>query len=153
RSSTGNTATTPPGSSSSSSAASSTGASRRPVGCSAMPWPMRSLGACLALLLSCNICLADPTLTLRQLEFQGWTGAARQGDPTTVYSLVGTGFYYETPATDDAEQVIAAWIAAHPDAAVTVVDREPVTTVDVRAYHVYLWLQDGDANLNLSLVR
>ncbi|HVO03905.1 MAG TPA: hypothetical protein VMT54_17015 [Candidatus Cybelea sp.] len=114
-----------------------------------MPW----LRACLLLVLGCNLCLADPTLTLRDLEFRGWLASKRAGDPATVYTLLGTGFYAEPPATDDAEQVVAAWIAAHPDASVTVVDRALVVTADVRSWQAYVWVADGAENLNLALVR
>lgn len=106
----------------------------------------------LLLVLSTATCFADSALTLRQLEFKAWFGQQRLGGSSTMYCLLGAGALFQTPATDDAEQIIASWIAAHPDAEVTIVDRELASTRD-NFYSSYVWVQDGEDNLNLSLVR
>ena len=107
--------------------------------------------ATLLLLLSAQLCCADPSLTLRQLEFKGWFGA-RRGDPTTVYNLLGCCYLLNTPIADDAEKFAAAWISIHPDAELTIVDRAPMT-IGGDVFQSYVWIQDGDENLNLFLVR
>jgi hypothetical protein len=109
--------------------------------------------ALVLLLLSSAACRADPAFTLDQLEFQGWMARQRQGPATEVYIPLGTGYLFQTPATDDAEQVIGAWVAAHPKAEVIVVDRELATTRLPKVYFSYILVQDGMENLNLTLVR
>jgi hypothetical protein len=76
----------------------------------------------LLLVLGPATCFADSALTLHQLEFKAWFGQQRLGGSSTMYCLLGVGALFQTPATDDAEQVIATWIAAHPHAEVTIVD-------------------------------
>jgi hypothetical protein len=109
--------------------------------------------ALVVLILSSTTCLAEPSLTLDQLQFDGWIGKQRQGDQTEFYVPLGIGYLFQTPQSDDAEQVIATWIADHPKAVVTVVDRELVSTRLPKIYFSYVWVQDQDENLNLTLVR
>jgi hypothetical protein len=106
------------------------------------------------LLISMQICWADPSITLRQLEFKGWFGQQKQGDQSTVYVLLGCGFFFQTPVADGAEKIIADWIAAHPDAKVTIVDRNRMMAEpNAKPTMSYIWVQDGDVNFNLWLVR
>ncbi len=77
----------------------------------------------------------------------------KQGPKTEIYMPLGTGYLFQTPATDDAEQVIETWVVAHPTAEVTVVDRELATTRLPKLYFSYIWIKDGAENFNLTLVR
>lgn len=115
---------------------------------------MHFVRAILLLLISTQVCSADPPLTLGQLKFKDWFGHQRHGDQSTVYVLLGCGFFFQTPVADGAEKIITDWITAHPDARVTVVDQSrPFVDPKVNAFMSYIWVQDGDVNFNLWLVR
>jgi hypothetical protein len=100
--------------------------------------------------------LAEPPLTLKELDFKLWIGGRREGPKDTIYMLFGCCWMLNTPMTDDGPQVVAAWIAAHPDAIVTVVDQSQMFA-DVkrngRGTLAFVWVQDGRENLGLTLIR
>jgi hypothetical protein len=117
---------------------------------------MRWLYASLLILFVSNTCAAETPLTLKQIEFKLWFGQQREGPRDTLYVLFGCCYMLNAPIAKEAPPVIAQWIAAHPDAEVTVVDRAAMFADEKRdgsASFAYVWIQDGDENLNLTLVR
>lgn len=71
-------------------------------------------------------------------------------DSLTVYCLLGTGFF-RTISSGAQDSLISGWLLVHPLATVT-----PVTSIDMGSglgRLVYIWIEDGDNNLNVSLVR
>jgi len=74
-------------------------------------------------------------------------------NPSTVYSLMGNGFFL-APTSTDMNELLQKWLLDHPQARVI-----PVTTIqpmmkdDAESKMVYVWLTDGESNANLYLVR
>ncbi len=116
---------------------------------------MRWSQAFLIFLLLCSSSLAEPPLTLKELEFKLWFGSKREGPRDTMYVLLGCCYLMDNPIADDAPQVVAQWIAAHPDATVTVVDQSQMfeDEKDGRGIQAFVWVQDGDENLGLTMIR
>ena len=117
---------------------------------------MRWISACLIFLFLSSPSWAEPPLTLKELEFKLWLGSKREGPKDTMYVLLGCCWMLNTPMTDDGPQVIARWIAAHPNAIVTVVDQSQMFADekrDGRGIEAFVWVQDGDENLGITLIR
>jgi len=83
-----------------------------------------------------------------------WKGiyADRASEPKVVYCLLGRS-QYSSPVSADVEQVVFAWLAAHPSArAVPVWSFTPAERKDLEARQTWVWVVAGDANLCLDLV-
>lgn len=101
------------------------------------------------------------------IQWQGVFGS-QQEDPSTAYILMASFFLAET--SSDIDQVIADWLAAHPNARavpVSVFEAEEYAAnpkiesfwdffgnaQEKAVYFVYVWVLDGDECLNLYIVR
>jgi hypothetical protein len=100
------------------------------------------------------VCFAEPMFEAKQLHFKSVLGS-RAGDKT-VYCLLGLGLF-RTPRTDDVDQLVTAWLPNHPNAQVTLVDTAQVMgrpgSIMAGGSMQYVWVEDGDENLNVFLVR
>jgi hypothetical protein len=79
------------------------------------------------------------------------TGSS-SADPRTVFTLLGAGFS-RVHTSRDIDALIHAWIAKHPAAKfVRVVNFGSLMPDRMDSQRVWVWLVDGDSNLNLELV-
>lgn len=102
----------------------------------------------LLLLVQVGSCARKP-VPASDLRFDG-VFARCTGDSLTVYCLLGTGFF-RTMSSGAQDSLISKWLLVHPLATVT-----PVTSIDMGPGFgrlVYVWIEDRDNNLNISLVR
>lgn len=108
---------------------------------------MRSIVAAIVFAVLCKPCFAQSGFAFDELQFKG-PFATRAHDPN-LYCLLGNGFFKTIRADDDAA-IVAAWRTAHPAAGVV-----PVSIMGEGSPMriVYVWIVDGDDNLNLRLVR
>lgn len=92
-------------------------------------------------------------LNVRMLHVAG-VYASRPGDPT-LYCLAGADYCLPMEDSGEADTFIAAWIAKHPAARAIPVSELIFTPKGSPGAlsGVYLWIADGDASLNVSLVR
>ena len=77
------------------------------------------------------------------------------GDKTRMYSLTGRGglsipFIGGNKDPDGMEETITSWVAAHPKARAIPVEAYPFFSNSVA--RIYVWLVDGDENLNVHLL-
>jgi len=104
--------------------------------------------AVLAAILVSTTCFAETSFDVKELHFKS-IFAQRNGE-NTVYCLLGNGFFV-APRSNNVDQQISKWLAAHPDAHVIVVDTTPtggkLGTIN------YVWIESGGENLNVALVR
>ncbi len=102
----------------------------------------------LILLLLTGAAHAQETFPVSQLRFNAIFASRPHGN--AVYCLLGNGFF-RTPQSGEEDSIIKAFLAAHTNAQVV-----PVT-VTVPAppprTMIYAWVEDGEANLNVTLVR
>jgi len=108
--------------------------------------------ALIAVLCGVFVCNADETNIAKELTFQD-IFATRQGD-TRAFVLVGGGWFRGIRFGSPSE-FISKWLAQHPSATVTPVSRMLMTNTRTKksSEFVYVWLHDGDASLNVDLVR
>jgi hypothetical protein len=75
----------------------------------------------------------------------------RKGEPQTVYMLMSQGGLL-APKSSNFKGLVKAWIAKHPNANVVVVytlDGATEQSIKIK----WVWVIDGDENLNIHLVR
>lgn len=79
------------------------------------------------------------------------------GDRTRLYSLTGRGSLSVLPFLggnkypDGMQEAITSWVAAHPEARAVPVEAYPFLSNSVG--RIYVWLVDGDQNLNVHLLK
>ncbi|MBI4566121.1 MAG: hypothetical protein HY716_15655 [Planctomycetes bacterium] len=84
-----------------------------------------------------------------------WRGilGERHDHPSIMYSLMGRG-YFAARTARDIDRVIEEWLRAHPEARVIpVAIVEDVSPPARRFRMTYVWVAQGEDNLNLHLVR
>lgn len=84
-----------------------------------------------------------------------WKGnlGFRKKEPYTMYNLMSRGGF-RAPTSEDYEDLIKAWLAKHPGADVIVVYTSGrVWTKFPDSKSKWVWVVDGDNNLNIHLVR
>jgi hypothetical protein len=107
-------------------------------------------------MLFCGVCFAEPMFAAKQLHFKSLLGS-KAGDKT-VYCLVGLGLIM-APRTDDVDQLVTAWLSDHPNAQVTLIDTsQPIgrpgsAMGSIGGSLQYIWIENGNENLNVFLVR
>ena len=81
-----------------------------------------------------------------------WKGpfGSDHSDPSVAYFLLGSGFF-RAPSSLSIGATTRKWVKAHPDAKVVPVVDFGVSPDGTRS--VWVWLVDGDNNLNQELVR
>jgi hypothetical protein len=114
------------------------------------------LTALLVLLLSFTLTTVstgeEANLAAASIVWKEKFGQQKQ-NPSTVYSLMGNGFFL-APTSTDMNELLQKWLLDHPQARVI-----PVTTIqpmmrdDAESRMVYVWLTEGESNANLYLVR
>jgi endonuclease YncB( thermonuclease family) len=95
---------------------------------------------------------AESTLASKDLTFKDIL-ATRQGDSRS-YVLVGSG-WIRGIRFGDSGKYVSKWLAEHPKATVTPISQMLMTNTRTKKGEelVYIWLDDGDASLNVDLVR
>jgi hypothetical protein len=69
------------------------------------------------------------------------------------YSLLGTGFLI-APMSADVDSMVSRWIAQHPLAIATPIGLTGPMFVDQpNTFLVFIWITDGDEDLNITLIR
>jgi len=81
-----------------------------------------------------------------------WTGhfGSNRSDPTVLYTLLGLGFF-QADTSDSAVTLIQEWVKSHPNAKVVPVIDYGSSPDGSRM--LWVWLVDGESNLNQELVR
>ena len=94
----------------------------------------------------CSSAFGQDAFPFSELKFQRIFGQ-RHGDKTT-YCLLGTGFF-RTISSDEEDMLVRDWMNKHPEAKAV-----PVAIIGegTRMPIVYIWVVDGDANMNLFLI-
>jgi len=95
---------------------------------------------------------AEAAFPASQLQFK--SVFASRAATRAVYCLLGNGFF-RAPSSGDIDALIAAFLAAHPAAqAVPVtVTAQNIGNAKSGVPMIYIWVEDGDVNLNVNLVR
>jgi endonuclease YncB( thermonuclease family) len=96
-------------------------------------------------------CSAESIRETKGLTFQDIL-ATRQRD-SRLYVLVGSGWLRGIRFGDPGKYV-SQWLAEHPSATVTPISRMLITNTRTKKGDelVYIWIEDGDASLNVDLV-
>lgn len=84
-----------------------------------------------------------------------WKGhfGGRKEEPYNLYTLMSRGGF-RAPTSKDYEDLIKAWLAKHPGADVIVVyTLDGALTQSPDSKSKWVWVVDGDDNLNIHLVR
>ncbi|HEX8566699.1 MAG TPA: hypothetical protein VF648_13735 [Pyrinomonadaceae bacterium] len=84
-----------------------------------------------------------------------WEGhfGGRKGEPNNLYTLMTQGGFL-APTSKNYEALIKSWLDEHPNAQTTVVYVLEGMLTDVPDSKMKaVWITDGDANLNIHLVR
>lgn len=109
------------------------------------------------LVLICTLCAAlacsaERIRDSKDLTFQDIL-ATRPGDGR-LYVLVGSG-WLRGIRFGDSGKYVSKWLAEHPTATVTPISRMLMTNTRTKKGDelVYIWIEDGDASLNVDLVR
>lgn len=71
-----------------------------------------------------------------------------------VYCLLGNG-YFRAPSSGEQSAIIDAFVAAHPNAQVVpiTVTTPSITAAGSKVPMIYVWVEEGNSNLNVNLVR
>jgi hypothetical protein len=111
--------------------------------------------ACLLILINSFLL---PLAICQELELPAseivWDGifGCKKDEPSTTYCLMGNGFF-RAPRSNEIDEVVTNWVAEHPMARVIPVSTfQPVMEDDPKSKMVYVWLVDGESNLNVQLV-
>lgn len=90
---------------------------------------------------------AQEAFPVSELRFKIIFGSRAHDD--AIYCLLGNGFF-RTPESGEEDSIVKAFVAAHPLAQVV-----PVTMTVPTPPHkmIYVWVEDGEDNLNITLVR
>src|SRR5215510_1513999 len=84
-----------------------------------------------------------------------WEGhfGGRKEEPYNIYTLMSRGGF-RAPTSKNYEELIKAWLAKHPSADVIVVyTLDGAWTQFPDSKSKWVWIVDGDDNLNIHLVR
>ncbi|HKP93040.1 MAG TPA: hypothetical protein VJS88_04020 [Chthoniobacterales bacterium] len=84
-----------------------------------------------------------------------WNGqfGASSVNPATVYCLMGRGFF-QMSTSAEMPNAIESWQREHPKAVlVSIATIQPVVEKAPESKLTYVWVVDGDSNLNIELVR
>jgi hypothetical protein len=66
---------------------------------------------------------------------------------------MGRGFF-QTPTSEDMPKIIESWMREHPKAVlVPIASIQPVVDKAPESKLTYVWVVDGESNLNIELVR
>ena len=86
------------------------------------------------------------------VAWQGHFGASAT-ELGTVYCLMGRGFF-QMSTSEDMPKAIEAWTQQHPKAVlVSIATIQPISEKAPESKLTYVWVVDGDSNLNIDLVR
>ncbi len=92
-------------------------------------------------------------LKLDKIKFKSWFGVEVNGDPETLYCLLGNGFARTTSASNT-DSLINVWTTRHPTADVIPVFMfGPILTSRPHSRQIYCWVIDGLDTLNIYLVK
>lgn len=96
----------------------------------------------------CSASFGQEAFPLTELKFKKFF-AQRADDNKTTYCLLGNGFF-RTISSNEEDSMISEWLHNHPKAKAI-----PVSIIgeDSKMPMIYIWVIDGEENLNLSLVR
>ena len=108
------------------------------------------------LILAASLCLsaaasAQDAFPASELSFES-IFATRGDDESTIYSLLGAGFF-RAPRSGQEDSLVVAWLADHPDATVTPVSTMGPMMQDGTGDMIYVWISDGPDTLNVHLIR
>jgi hypothetical protein len=84
-----------------------------------------------------------------------WMGhfGGRKEEPKNIYILMSQGGFL-APTSENYESLIKVWLAEHPNADAIVVYTQDGMMVDIPDSKMkWVWVVDGDENLNVHLVR
>ena len=108
----------------------------------------------LSIVLLCGalVCNAQDMNSAKELTFQE-IFATRQND-TRTYILLGSGWLL-TIQSGSPGQFVSRWLEEHPAATITPISRMFTTNTRTKKTRqiVYIWVEDGEASLNVELVR
>ena len=94
---------------------------------------------------------ADP-IPAASVKWMGHFGSS-EAAPQTSFCLMARGFF-QTATSPEMPALIAAWFKDHPKATVIqVATFRPVTDKNPDSKMAYVWVVDGEHNLNLELVQ
>jgi hypothetical protein len=114
--------------------------------------PLKTKCLAIALLCCTLVCNAQDVNLAKELTFKDIFGSKR--DDARTYILLGGG-WIRTIFFGNPGQFISTWLEKHPAATVTSISHMFVT--DTLYEHtreiVYIWAEDGEASLNVDLVR
>ena len=106
----------------------------------------------LALLVCTQVLIAAEPIPAKSVKWIKHFGAS-EAAPNTNFCLMARGFFRSTTSPDMPE-LIAAWLRDHPKATVVqVASFGPITDKEPDSKMAYVWVIDGEHNLNLELVR
>ena len=95
---------------------------------------------------------ASEPILAASLKWSGHFGGSAT-EPHTAYCLMGRGFF-QMPTSDDLPKLIEAWIHDHPKAVVVpIASIQPYLDKVRESKLTYVWIVDGEFNLNIELVR
>ena len=79
--------------------------------------------------------------------------ATKQND-SRIYMIMGGGFLL-TISSGNTSQFIKKWLSRHPAATVTSISRMFSTNTKTKSTseYVFIWVEDGEASLNIDLIR
>jgi hypothetical protein len=106
----------------------------------------------MVLLWGAAACNAQDVSLAKELTFQE-IFASRQND-TRTYILLGSG-WLRTIRSGNLGQFVSTWLEAHPAATIKPISRMFTTNTRTKETRqiVYIWVEDGEASLNVDLVR
>ena len=99
-----------------------------------------------------NVLAASDPPPASSVTWQGHFGAST-ADPGTVYCLMGRGFF-QMSTSADLPRAIETWMGEHPKAVlVPLATIQPILEKAPESKLTYVWVVDGESNLNIELVR
>ncbi len=104
------------------------------------------------LMIPLTVICKDRNLLASKIHWEGIFGSLKK-DPSTTYCLMGVGFF-RAPVSEDINKVINEWMENHPKAYLVPISiLQPFKINNPKSKQVYVWVVDGENNLNLYLVR
>ena len=108
--------------------------------------------AAVSLLLHGLFVAAAEPIPAATVKWMGHFGAS-EAAPKSNLCLMARGFF-QMPTSPDMAGLIATWLREHPKAvAVPVASLGPMTDKDPDSKLIFVWIVDGEHNLNIELVR